>query len=173
MLLANGKQLWLQCSYISVWATVSRRVSKVIQSDYKFRISLRSRWIQHGWGFREIMGRSMCSTTPERLAIWSLQFSPALGILTHGCQRTISNWTRTKLIWYLFGRLQLFKVIVFSVQLGDNITALQSNVCSLGVHRDSQLTTGTHVRGVYVSSCFTSCVSSDRSAHRSPNFQLC
>jgi hypothetical protein len=54
------------------------------------------------------------------------------------------NSDKTRFIW-LGSRQQLLKVNVVNVQLG---VTLQSSVCSLGVHLDSQLTMKTHVQHI-------------------------
>ena len=58
------------------------------------------------------------------------------------------NSDKTQFIW-LGSRQQLLKVSVVNVQLGDYNVAFQSNVCSLGVHLDSQMTTRTHEQRIY------------------------
>ena len=57
------------------------------------------------------------------------------------------NSDTTQFIW-LGSRQQLLKVDVVNVQLGDYSIPLQSNVCSLEVHFDSQLTMRTHVQRI-------------------------
>lgn len=63
------------------------------------------------------------------------------------------NSEKTLFIW-LGSRQQLLKVNAVSVQLGDYSVPPQSNVCSLGVHLDSQLTMRTHVQHICRSSFY-------------------
>ena len=63
------------------------------------------------------------------------------------------NSDKTQFIW-LGSRQQLLKVNVVNVQLGDYSVPFQSNICSLGVHLDSQLTMRTHVQRICRSSFY-------------------
>ena len=62
------------------------------------------------------------------------------------------NADKIQFIW--LGCRQQLKVNLVNVQLGDYSVPQQSNVCSLGVHLDSQLTTRTHVQRICRSSFY-------------------
>ena len=63
------------------------------------------------------------------------------------------NSEKTLFVW-LGSRQQLLKVNAVSVQLGDYSVPPQSNVCSLGVHLDTQLNVRTHVQHICRSSFY-------------------
>ena len=79
------------------------------------------------------------------------------------CIKEIDSWMTTNHLKLnsdktqfisLGSRQKLLKVNVVNVQLGDYSVPLQSNVCSLGVHLDSQLTMRTHVQRICRSSFY-------------------
>jgi hypothetical protein len=79
------------------------------------------------------------------------------------CIEQIYLWMTTNRFKLNSGKIQFvrlgssqqpMKVNVVSVQLGDNSVPLKSDVCSLGVHLDSQGTMGTHVQHICQSSFY-------------------